>query len=108
MSCYTKEIILICVLCFENTVLKMSRPIFLLMLHLFYYLPSVVLTLFIFGTECSDEKNLTSRNPVSPFTTMLVDFDNLARDYLIFAYMSVSVRRHFALSIGFWKFPSRL
>ncbi len=58
-SYYTKEIIPIRVLCYENSVLKKSRPIFVLILHLFYSLPSVLLSLLIFVTECLDDNFLT-------------------------------------------------
>ncbi len=59
MSCYTKEIIPIRVLCLEKSVFKKSRPIFVLVLHLFYSLPSVLLSLLIFVTECLDKNFLT-------------------------------------------------
>ncbi len=44
--------------CFENSDLKKSRPIIVLILHLFYSLPSVLLSLLIFVTECLDKNVL--------------------------------------------------
>ncbi len=46
-----EEIIAIRVFGLENAVLKESSPIFMSMLHLFYNLPSVLLSLLISETE---------------------------------------------------------
>ncbi len=81
ISCHTKESIPLRVLCFENAVLKKWRPIFVLILHLFYNLPSVLLSFLSFATECFD-KNFLNRLMILQ-SYLFVNFLSMNRSRLL-------------------------